>query len=165
MGSLYEALRMRSTLCITTLLIMFSCIIPFAYKMCAVRLLGIVVLRRPQTVRVYCVSWLHQEAQSPSCPIWICVSTFSDVQTVMKWLVGQCSKHVPMSATHVHTVTELEVDYGLFCLLFPAQHSVLNGGFEHHTMTIKSPCRVKSVLICWLNFTSIKMDPIYQNSE
>lgn len=38
MGSSYEALRMRSILCITALLITFCCIIPFAYKMCAVRL-------------------------------------------------------------------------------------------------------------------------------
>lgn len=139
MGSLYEALRMRSSLCITALLIIFCCIIPFACKMCAVGL-SIVGLQWPQTVHVYCISFLHQETQWPSCPIWICVNTFSDVQTVIKWPVGQCSKHVPMSATHVHTMTELEIDYGLFCLLFPDQHSVLNGGFEHHTMTIISPC-------------------------
>lgn len=140
MGSSYEALRMRSTLCITALLITFCCIILFAYKMCAVRLTK------------HCSA---AAASDSLCLLHLLIASggsadvlpYLDLCKHILWCsnsdetacgaVLQTRSQVSNSCAHSDRVRSR---LWTFCLLFPAQHSVLNGGFEHHTMTIKSPC-------------------------
>lgn len=138
MHSIYEAIVTMSSLCITALLIIFCCIFPLLIKMCAVKLSS-VVLQWPQPVCL-CISWLHQKAEWLSCPVWICVSTFSDIQTVMEWLCGgvlQTRSPVSHSCWHNDRIRNR---LWTFCLLFLAQHTDLHGGFEPHARTVKSPC-------------------------
>lgn len=106
------------------------------------------------------------------CPA---LSAFEQAHSLMlkQWWNGpmvQISKHVPMSATRVYIMTELEVDCGLFAfcswlctLLWMVALSPMQWPSKAHALLHSQ--RGSHLLAKQKHVPSIKMAPVYQNSE